>query len=63
MIGIVREYNAKGIRTGFLENSLSQRPPMVVLPGSVFEASPNDELFQFRELAYHVDANDNLITF
>lgn len=63
MVGIVREYSAKGVRTGFLENSLSQRPPVIGMPGSFIEGTANDELYQFRELVYHVDANDNLITF
>jgi hypothetical protein len=61
MVGIIKEYDAKGVRTGYLEPGLVQRPPGVVLPGSAWEGSQMDELAQFRELAYHVDAKDRLI--
>lgn len=62
MVGIIREYEAKGVRTGFLESSLSQRPPYLCPPPSACENTPTDELYQFRELAYHVDGQGHLIT-
>lgn len=31
------------------------------MPGSVAEGTYMDELYQFRELAYHVDGEGNLI--
>jgi hypothetical protein len=61
MIGIVREYNAKGVRTRYLENDFKQRVPGAAFIGSDWENSPMDELSQFRDLAYHVDASDNAI--
>jgi hypothetical protein len=65
MIGIVREYQAKGVPTHLLENVFRQRVPLVVfnLIGSEREGSAMDELSQFRDLAYHVDARDHLIVF
>jgi hypothetical protein len=61
MIGIVREYDAKGVRTRYLENDFKQRVPGIAFIGSDWENSPMDELSQFRDLAYHVDASDNAI--
>jgi hypothetical protein len=61
MIGIIREYNAKGMRTWYLESDARQRPPIFVMPGSVGEGMFTDDLYQFRELAYHVDGEGNLI--
>lgn len=61
MIGIIHEYNSKGVKTGYLEPDVSQRPPVLFLPGSFGEESYQDDLYQFRELVYHVDAQDNLI--
>jgi hypothetical protein len=62
ILGIIREYKVKGVPTGYLEAAAENRP---------FGASPfsmtgspvcfQDELCQFRELAYHVDARDQLI--
>ncbi len=63
MIGIVREYHAKGVPTHFLENDFKQRVPGVAFVGSDWEGSPMDELSQFRDLAYRVDARDHLIVF
>lgn len=63
MVGIIREYNLKGVKTGYLESSLTQRAPAFTLPGSGWEGSAVDELSHFRELAYHVDAQDHLIVF
>lgn len=60
MIGIIREYDAKGVRTGWLEKSAEQRVPLIVV---TMESINADDLDQFRELAYHVDANDRLIVF
>lgn len=61
LIGIIREYNAKGVRTGFLEASAQQRPLYIAVPGVIGEGSLSDELSQFRDLAYRVDAYDNLV--
>src|SRR5260370_21695528 len=64
IIGTIREYKTKGIPTGYLEAAAENH---------VFAASPfsqtgflvptcsQDELCQFRELAYHVDAKDQMI--
>ena len=61
MVGIVREYHAKGVPTGYLESSAAQRPPNWAMPGSGWEGSPQDEIWQLRDLAYHVDAKGNAI--
>jgi hypothetical protein len=61
MIGIIKEHDAKGVRTGYLESSANQRPPVIMMPGSVGEGTYMDDLYQFRELAYHVDGAGNLI--
>jgi hypothetical protein len=63
MIGIVREYNVKGVKTGYLERSFEQRIPIMGGPGTIIEDGPLDEVAQFRSLAYRVDESDNLITF
>jgi len=63
MVGILREYQAKGVPTRFLENDFKQRVPGMAYIGSDWEGSSLDELSQFRDLAYHVEARDNLITF
>jgi hypothetical protein len=60
MVGIVKEYEQKGVRTGSLESDLSQRPPILVIPGSVAQFTYMDDLYQFRELAYHVNADGDL---
>jgi hypothetical protein len=62
LVGIVKEYEAKGVRVHWLANDFQQRPPAIAFLGSGMEGSPMDELYQFRELAYHVDAQDHLIT-
>lgn len=61
MIGIIREYDAKGVQTGWLEKFAEQRPPVIALGPML--GTNSDDLYQFRELAYHVDANDQLIVF
>jgi hypothetical protein len=61
MVGIIKEYESKGVRTEYLESGAKQRPPAIFLQGSVAEGSYMDDLFQFRELAYHVDGDGNLI--
>jgi len=61
MIGTIKEYDAKGVKTGYLESGARQRPPIFVMPGSVAEGTYMDDLYQFRELAYHVDGQGNLI--
>jgi hypothetical protein len=63
MVGIIREYQLKGVPVRYLENDFSrtQLLPYIAAVGSVGEGA--DDLSQFRELAFHVDARDNLITF
>jgi hypothetical protein len=63
MVGIVKEYESKGVSTHYLENDFKQRVPGVMAIGSGWEGSPMDELSQFRDLAYRVDARDHLIVF
>jgi hypothetical protein len=60
-VGIIREYNSKGVRTGNFEIDFDKRVPSVAEQGSFFEGF--DDLSRFRDLAYHVDAKDHLITF
>jgi hypothetical protein len=61
MVGIIKEYEAKGVPTRFLENDFKQRVPGIAETGSVWEGM--DDLSRFRELAYRVDAKDHLIVF
>jgi hypothetical protein len=63
LVGILKEYNARGVKTGYLESDANQRLPAIAPPGSITEGSCYDDLSQFRDLAYHVDAKGNLITF
>jgi hypothetical protein len=63
MVGIAKEYESKGVRVRFLENDFKQRVPGVMAIGSDWEGSSMDELSQFRDLAYRVDARDHLIVF
>jgi hypothetical protein len=63
MVGIVKEYESKGVSTHYLENDFKQRVPGLMAIGSGWEGSPMDELSQFRDLAYRVDARDHLIVF
>jgi hypothetical protein len=63
LVGIVKEYEAKGVPANWLANDFQQRPPAIAFFGSGYEGSPMDELYQFKQLAYHVDAYDHLITF
>jgi len=63
MVGIVKEYESKGVTTRYLENDFKQRVPGVMAVGSAWEGSSMDELSQFRDLSYHVDARDHLIVF
>ena len=60
-VGMIREYNWKGVRTGNFEIDFDNRVPSVAEQGSFFESF--DDLSRFRDLAYHVDAEDHLITF
>jgi hypothetical protein len=60
-VGIVKEYNAKGVRTGYLEYDFAQRVPYIPAHGSVTDGT--DDLSMLRDLAYHVDGRDHLITF
>jgi len=61
LVGIIKEYDSKGVPTRFLENDFKQRIPGIPEAGSVWEGM--DELSRFRELAYRVDARDHLIVF
>jgi hypothetical protein len=60
-VGIVKEYENRGVRTGYLANDFAQRVPYVPQTGSVMDGL--DDISRFRDLAYHVDARDHLITF
>jgi hypothetical protein len=60
-IGIIREYQAKGVPVGWLENSARNGNLQWFPPGADWEATPSDQLTAFRDLAYRVDAQDNLI--
>ncbi|SRR5713101_308723 len=60
-VGIVKEYENRGVRTGYLANDFAQRVPYIPQTGSVMDGL--DEISRFRDLAYHVDARDHLITF
>jgi hypothetical protein len=60
-VGIVKEYEYRGVRTGYLANEFAQRVPYIPQLGSVMDGL--DDISRFRDLAYHVDARDHLITF
>jgi len=60
-VGIVKEYEYKGVRTGWLANDFARQMPQIAPPESAMEGM--DQISQFRDLAYHVDAKDHLITF
>jgi hypothetical protein len=62
-VGILKEYEAKGVKAGYLVLTAAQRPLTAASPDSPWEGSQMDELSQFRDLAYHVDSKDNVITF
>jgi hypothetical protein len=62
VLGIIREYKVKGVPTGFLEAGAENHSFGASLFPSI--GSPvcfQDELCQFRELAYHVDARHQMI--
>ena len=62
VLGIIREYKVKGVPTGFLEAGAENHSFGASLFSSI--GSPvcfQDELCQFRELGYHVDARDQMI--
>lgn len=60
-VGIIREYQAKGVPVAWLENTASNGNLVWVPPGSSWEGSPQDEFTLFRNFAYRVDEHDNLI--
>jgi hypothetical protein len=62
-LGIIREYESKGVPTHYLESNFGQFVPDLLPAGSAWEDSSMDFLGQFRDLAYRVDARDHLITF
>jgi hypothetical protein len=62
IIGIIREYKTKGIPTGYLEQAAENH----TFGAWAFSVSGSpicsqDEVCELRELAYHVDANDQMI--
>ncbi len=62
IVGIIRQYKLKGIPTGFLEPAAENHQ----FGASAFSVSGSpvcfqDEVCQFRELAYHIDARDQMI--
>ncbi|GEM_PF-3036868 len=61
LVGIIREYQHKGVPVGWLEASAQNGNLMWILPGGSWEGSPSDQLTAFRNLAYRVDARDQLI--
>jgi hypothetical protein len=61
-VGMIREYHGKGIFVGFLEQVFSRDVPAWAPPGSMWEDTPQDNLGQFRELAFHVDGKDQMIS-
>jgi hypothetical protein len=63
MVGIIREYNAKGVKTAWLESTATQGVLTIAPEGSPWEGSRQDDVSEFRDLGYHVDAGDKLITF
>jgi hypothetical protein len=66
VLGIVRQYKSKGLDVGFLEQAAEQPERLVgsySFGGSDLNGCSRfmSELCQLRELAYHVDANDEMI--
>lgn len=66
LVGIIREYRTKGIDTGYMKQAFDQ--PDRLVGAAPFGRWQLDncmqymtELCQLRELAYHVDANDQPI--
>jgi len=61
-VGIIKEYETKGIPTGYMEINFVRNPPQIPIEGTVVTpGSPYDELGEFRSLGYRVDANDVVI--
>ena len=60
-VGIIREYHTKGVPVGWMENAAAQGNLAWMPPGSPWEGTPQDDVTQFRNLAYRVDGHDNLI--
>lgn len=66
ILGIVREYAAKGVPTGYLERAAEQPERLIgALPYGGFSLTNCEnymtEMCLLRELAFHVDAYDNRI--
>ena len=62
VVGIIREYKAKGVPAGYLEESAEHHS----FGAAAFTTAGSpicfqDEVCQFRELAYHVDGQDQII--
>jgi len=60
-VGIIREYQHKGVPVSWLEASAQNGNLMWILPGGSWEGSLSDQLTAFRNFAYRVDAGDQLI--
>lgn len=60
-VGIIKEYDSKGVKTGYLGFDFAQRVPYLPPPGTMMDGS--DSLSLFRDLSFHVDARDHLIVF
>ena len=66
LVGIIRSYSSKGVPVGYLERSAEEPTHLFgAFPFSSSGQSPpacaQDEICQLRELAFHVDANDQVI--
>jgi hypothetical protein len=65
ILGIVREYKAKGVPTGYLEVGAEQERLMGAMPFGGFDLqncqTNTNELCEIQELAYHVDSRDQAI--
>jgi hypothetical protein len=62
LVSIALTYKNKGIPIGFLDIDLRRGPPGLYLEGAVGQGDWGDDIAQLRNLAYRVDAYDNIIT-
>lgn len=62
LVSIALAYKNKGIPIGFLDVDFERGPPVLYLPGQVGQGDWGDDIAQLRNLAYRVDAYDNIIT-
>jgi hypothetical protein len=63
MLGILKEYDTKGVSTGYLIPGVSRGNVYISPVGAPWVDPCQDDLMKFRELAFHIDAQGNLITF